>query len=575
MALASGAVAQVNEPAVLKGASLFILSPNGRYAVSPSYEALTIYDLESGKSYLYGPDDLDYTVSYGCGNGNCVSDNGIVVGYTSTNSDAAYWQDGEWHQLPVSEGLGSVTLGGINREGTVICGFAYKPGVDPYGEEIMMYPYIWEKGSDGKWSAEKALPYPKVDFTGRAPQYISALCVSDDGNTVAGQLRDYSGSCIIPVRYTRDSKGEWSYALVHDELLNPNKLEFPEWPGASPNMPQMEDFLGDDSKKAYDDAYAQWLADCTASGNWDYSIMPTVDQYMTVSEATAYNKASEEYNALAEVYNTKLMAFNEVFVQCLKDNTTFLFNNLYMTGDGKHVSATSEVAVQLDPDDEWSTVSVYKPYVFNLEDDSFTNEEDSQLSLTVTSMAADGTLLAVSDEELPNAYIKCPGKDWQQLTDYMLATTPETGKWMQENMYHTFDLMDWFTNESTHYENAPVIGSPICTADLSLIATATEKIWTDDEDDDVYDYSYLLPNDGVNGVRGIAADGGSFTLKASRGGIVSVQGDAVALSVYDMQGRLVFSLEPASGDVATGLDAGIYTVKAQGASGVKTVKVLF
>ena len=79
------------------------ISPNGRYAISELYGIVTIYDFVNEDQFTYGED----TYSYAGALGNCVSDNGVVLGSTNNNNDAAYWKDGEWFKIKNASQLSS------------------------------------------------------------------------------------------------------------------------------------------------------------------------------------------------------------------------------------------------------------------------------------------------------------------------------------------------------------------------------------------------------------------------------------------------------------------------------------
>ncbi len=93
----------------------------------------------------------------------------------------------------------------------------------------MSVPVLWIRGEDGNFGKPVELPYPTTDITGRVPQYVTAIALSDDGSTVLGQVRDYSGRIHYPIVYTNNN-GEWTYSLPAMSLVNPDNIELPKIP---------------------------------------------------------------------------------------------------------------------------------------------------------------------------------------------------------------------------------------------------------------------------------------------------------------------------------------------------------
>ena len=148
----------------------------------------------------------------------------MLVGSTTPVGTAAYVKGGEWHLLPVPYPEHTNLAHGITPDGKVICGVVGNDDVSLDATNIMSLPAVWYLQDDGTYGEPVVLPHPEKDFTGRVPQYVSAISISDDGKTVVGQVRDYRGSMEEPIVYTCNDKGEWSYTLICPELINPKSF---------------------------------------------------------------------------------------------------------------------------------------------------------------------------------------------------------------------------------------------------------------------------------------------------------------------------------------------------------------
>ena len=97
---ASSFAAGVAEPLRFDDTFFQNVSANGKYAVSClSDSRVDIFNLETGKQYTYTYSEESPSAYY-IGIGQCLSNNGILVGGTSSEI-AEYWKDGEWHLLDV------------------------------------------------------------------------------------------------------------------------------------------------------------------------------------------------------------------------------------------------------------------------------------------------------------------------------------------------------------------------------------------------------------------------------------------------------------------------------------------
>ena len=241
---------------------------------------------------------------YTLGLGNCVTPDGsIILGSTNQNGDAAFYTNGEWHQLNVADADQTNLSNGITPDGSRICGSI---GLNPmtFDNVIMQVPVYWDRNADGTYSDYHALPYPTEDFFGQKPQYVTALCITTDGKTIAGQMVFGNGGMKIPVIYKEDEKGEWSYSLPTKDLFNPDGLEAVEDPGDGPMGPNYEEYMTQDELDAYYAAINDYYEGIIS----DY---PDMDDYMSDENREAYNEALETYQTKYDEWLDKYLAYSD------------------------------------------------------------------------------------------------------------------------------------------------------------------------------------------------------------------------------------------------------------------------
>lgn len=510
LAVVTAVSATAGEPTATKlsGACVNQISVDGRYAVSALYGSITIYDLTTGKQWEY-TEDMGYY--YGIGNGNAMSAVGILVG-SQTMDDAAYWLNGEWTSLPVpEEAQFTNSANGITPDGSRICGGIGVSPISATDDVLMMQPAIWERNADGTYADPILLPYPEYDFTGRVPQYVTAVSISDDGKTVAGQVIDCSGMLPWPIVFTQDAAGEWSYRMPHAEMLNPDNAVFPEYPGDGPEYPEAQDFMTDQEKEAYQAAYDAWV-ESMYQGEY-----PEPEDYLSEEGKAAYEAAMAAYQTEYQEWETKYEAWAEVFYTCVENAPNLVFNNVRLSATGRYLAQD-----QMLPDPNamgWGPGAfLYMPWRFDLSDDSITKYEGA--SVMSTAMANDGTILGTNGNQ-DTAYILMDGK-MAELTEWMTLNCPEIAAWMDQNM--RWDVSDYIWNEETEeyeeviVEKVSITGVPTCNPDLSIIGTWMANTW---------DYETI-------------AEGFIFDLGRSYSGVQTVNAAGASdaqTGIYDMQGR--------------------------------------
>ena len=543
-------------------------SEDGTFAVSvndmSSVVAIfnTVTEKEEDTQIFIG--DYEAGIEYTVGQGRCISRDGVLVGSTTFMGTASYVKNGEWHHLSVPNPDYTNLAHGITPDGKVICGIIGNDSFSIDATNIMSLPAVWYLQDDGTYGEPVVLPYPEKDFTGRVPQSISAISISDDGKTVVGQMRDYRGAMEQPIVYTCNDKGEWSYTLLCPELINAGNVVFPEDPGESPRH---EDFASEETLAAYEQAKAEW------DGN--IQNYPYIDDFMSEEEIAAFNEAHAKWYAAYE-------AFDNAYYEATAEGAAFEYNNVFLTPDGKYY-VTSTVA----PGSIW--MSNKKDRKASPKDfDDFGEEEaapatiyvidiaagtyktyTSEKGLSASCVAADGTVLGTEDlNGARHAVIITPGaEDYQYLEDYFAVKDPAAAAWMDENCRH--DVEDWSTGEPVILENIMISGTPYATPDLKKIGTCVGNSWNADADAAFY-YTYLFtPADTPTTAVEDITDG-TFAVKALAGGVVEVSGEAAHVTVYTLGGSKVYEGN-VEGSVATGLAQGCYIVNATSKSGKTAV----
>ncbi len=557
------------EPTMLNNVTINNLSPNGKWGVSSAYE-MVIFDFENDKQYVYAqdPDDPDqWDTSYSSGSSSCISNNGIVVGSVTMDS-GAYWANGEWTLLKASCAIekGTILPMSITPDGNRIVGLA------SIGK--MSVPGYWEANGDGTYGDFKQLPYPALDFTNRTPQYVSANSISDDGKIIVGQVTDNFGSWHYPIIYRENEKGEWSYTVYHQELLNPTNVEFPsadeildevEWPDPMSYMTESQ-------LAAYNEAVE----------NYDYESgdpYPMPENFLEGEQLAEYMKAVGPYK---EWFDQLGMINSGLEKMATDGGYSFVFNNVWLSGDGKTLAMTVEKTIPSDDPYSFGN-SVTYPCIFDLENDEYKIYE-GDLNLLVSFIGKDGGVLASTystGATYPSGYIMPAGaSEFMPLEKYVASISSETAEWMKDNMTHSCQVgMD--EEYAPIFETVMVTGLPTATADLTTFATWTETGMFEEcingtvPEDYPYMISYMFTIDNPAGVTSpvVAGEGVSVSVE---GGLINISGDAVSLAIYDLNGRVVLSVANPASVVDPALASGFYIVKAYAADGSSvTVKAAF
>lgn len=527
-------------PETLNGVSFQGMSPNGRYLVSQTYEDLTIYDLVSGDVYTYTNDEYNY---YTIGNGNAVSDNGIVIASTFEGGNPTYWQDGQWYQVEVPKEDKINFLNAVSADGSRIIGYV---GLTDFGDEesgVMGAPAYWDVTEDGSYGECHILPYPTVDINGRTPQYVTSVGISDDGKTIVGQVIDNSGNTIQPITYTQNEDGEWEYKLLLSDLYTIDTDGAPERPGPSPLAPEPSDYMDADQKAEYEADLAKWQA--TYEGTY-----PEPTNYMTDEQADEYNAAKAAWQEEMNAWNEVSWAYDDWYWGMLQSIPVFEFNDVKVSPDGKRLIATQAY------DDYENWISYYIPWIIDIESGEYL-ALDMGTDLSISSAVDENTYFAYDDINMPvSSYIVTLGEDMDvvPLEHYILEKAPDLEDWMADNLLHEYSDWDYNTNTEVTGE-AIFTGATYASRDLSVIAFSCYPYW----DFSSAGFGCVVRLDNGSGVQNVAvAEGGKIAMDAN--GNLVLDSEIASVNVYDLSGRLVLSAN-ANEAAGSSLANGIYIVR--------------
>lgn len=601
-------MAEAPTPAVYENAPFMGVSKSGEYAVSNMLNSMvTIVNTKDNTFTVFYDDDEVHqtyylTNEYMPGFGTCVANDGSVVGnavlydvdweleeYTQTDHAVVFTAGGEIVKLPVFNEEYPNTAHSITPDGSMICGSIGSAPWDLETTSIMQLPVVWYRQDDGTYSEPEILPHPETDYLGATPQYVTALCMSEDGNTVAGLVTAGSGWVMYPIVYQRDAEGQWSYTLPHPELYYTHpEVEIPENPG---DYPDLEDYMTQEEIDAYNQAMQDWID----AGGDDWANYPYLENYATEEELAAYNAAVDQWWIDTEAYGAAVE-------QATEGAITFVFNNMALSPDGKYMGVTAEASngggIMWKPglkspkhnpaknlkkkaegeEEPGMELLVNTPFVFDIEADTY-QMYDSEAGMQVNCAGKDGKFLGYSGSAyMPESIEPCvldPENGVVRLIDYVAGDYPEISQWMNDNMTHTVLTYEYDVDLEQYVEvekECTLVGIPFCSPDFSVITTYVDNLW-DYSDEAPYYYGYIFKFPEWTGVGelNIAAPA---SMAAQRGGIVKVS-DTALVEVFTMDGTCVFRTR-GQGSINTGLGKGIYVVRATFADGAsKLVKTSF
>lgn len=402
--------AEVPAPQLFNGACLYALSPDGKMAASELWGTVMIINLATGDIDEYEFDDEVYPIhDYTVGHGQCVSNNGIVVGGTGS-SDASYWKGGDWLTLGRGKATGNCVANAITHDGSRICGSIGLREIDNGEDALMQVPVVWDWDGDD-FGEPVILPHPTLDIVNKIPQYCNAVDISADGKTVVGFVMDSTGFMCYPIVYREDASGNWSYEIVHPELLNPNGIVIPEYPGEWGEIPMIDNYMTEEQIEAFYKAVNQW------SEEHEGMVMDYFDMFYLAEEfmdAEQYALLSDEMIPYMEWFQD-MDEWHEIYDQICAESPGYDFNSAHMAPDGSAFSIN---------------VTNGSPYVFSLVSDKYTHYTQFGQK-NVSYFASEGRLIVYDNLYSGHSWI-IENDGQTDIYEWISAKEPSFGNWMQE-----------------------------------------------------------------------------------------------------------------------------------------------
>lgn len=570
-ALACPATNAIKTPTLYPGASFHAFSANGRYVVSSVNGAVTIYDLQEGTQKEFYDENMEHEYSLGHGN-SMNADGSILLGSTKSDSDAAYYNGTEWVQLDVPNEAMTNLSNSVTPDGKRICGSVGAHETTILEDALMQVPAYWDRKEDGTFGECHILPHPTTDFFGRTPQYVTALGLSDDGKIIVGQVVDCAGAMAVPIVYTQADNGEWSYTMPTKHLFNPDNITPVENPGESPECPEEKNYMTAEEIAAYEAALDAYYAQ---ENPWEGDLpYPEYSTYMTEEEKAAFNAAYQQWETEQAAWSEKYAAFDTYYYSVIESSPLFVFNNCFISGDGKTLATTIELTVPSDDPMAWPP---FKTVYYTASIDVATGnlvKYDNGKSISPTGFLADGTILAGSQiGSFPMEGFLLRDGEITSILDYLNGISPEYGAWIKQNMTH--EVLTGYEYDETNeefievYEELTYTGLPIATPDMSKLAFWNDCPW----DFMGFAEGVVIDLTSEAGISDVAADKGQKTVVDADGNLV-VASDVTSVAVYNLAGSLVATASNPSGKVALDLNSGVYVVKVVHAnSGDEVLKI--
>ena len=560
------------------------MSPNGQWTTQAMQGSVVIFNRADSVFYVYGEEEGS---AYSIGQGNAINNDGIIVGGIS-DSQPAYWQDGEWNLLPLAEAdtivynsADAITPDGRRIAGSLACS---RWGLDNNNQ--MLAPVVWTKGEDGKYGLYQRLPQPTKDFSGRAPQYITARSISADGKTIFGQIVDYTGMYPCLIVYKEDAEGKWSYQTLGQELLYKEGTEFPAWPNYEPKQPKIQNYMSEEELTEYNDAMALYedSVDLYYQGLIDkYPSYPLYDDYLkNETKKEEYTQASDKYKKEYKAYQDSTNVFYDVFYEACT-NKAFGSNEVVTSENGRYyVSSLSCPDPNGDPlalEPEIITV----PVCFDLQAEKPTMIQLDGNDIITCSVLNDGTVFMASPsmEYTRNAYVIPTGsKKAMSFFDWMKAKNLPAYNWMTENLSFDYTGVEYDEDGNEILVSVPdslIAGTISVNSEGTVFSSFLWDAWSL-EDKGQY-ISYFIDLNPASGVAAPKAEATEVKVYPNpTTDILYIDGDICKINIFDLSGRVVYESSSVSSSIpmASIAGRGTYLVKLTTTDGnivVKTVSV--
>lgn len=559
------------------------MSPNGQWTTQAMQGSVVIFNRVDSVFYVYGEEEGS---AYSIGQGNAINNDGIIVGGIS-GSQPAYWQDGEWNLLPLAEAdtiaynsADAITPDGRRIAGSLVCS---RWGLDNNNQ--MLAPVVWTKGEDGKYGLYQRLPQPTKDFSGRAPQYITARSISADGKTIFGQIVDYTGMYPCLIVYKEDAEGKWSYQTLGQELLYKEGTEFPAWPNYEPKQPKIQNYMSEEELAEYNDAMELYedSVDLYYQGLIEqYPSYPLYDNYLkNEAKKEEYTQACVKYEEENKAYQDSTSVFNEVFYEACTERA-FTFNEVITSENGRYYTCSLSYP---DPDGDplaWRPEVITVPICFDLQGEEPTMTQLEGNNIITCSVLNDGTVFMASPsiEYTRNAYVVPAGsKKAMSFFDWMKAKSLPAYNWMTANLSFDYTGVEYDEDYNEILVSVPdslIAGTISVNAEGTVFSAYLWDAWNSDEGQYISYFIDLNPASGVAAPKAEATEVKVYPNPTTD--ILYIDGDICKINIFDLSGRVVYESSSVSYSIpmASIAGRGTYLVKLTTTDGnivVKTVSV--
>lgn len=412
------------------------MSDNGQFVSGTNtHSGISLLNRYTGEQFdYYDPDGI---ITYGI---NFITNTGLAVGNNS--ADGCYWKDGKYYVLPKPEWAGSGQGNGIyaTNNDKYIAGSA-STDVNFGADGIMSLPVIWTLQDDGTYKPE-TLPYDKLDFSGRPPQYVTANCITEDGKTVIVQVRDYSGSVVYPAIYKKGDDGKWTYKTYGEGVFwdKEKMAALPEMPvDPSDEIPDPVSYFTKEDTIAYNKAveeYSDILDQLNQGIITDWGKLPTYPEYwmFITTNHDQWAADSTVYTDKCNKYVADMNAYTQQFYKALYQKG-LVFNQLKLSGNGRYVATAIA--------DNKANIK-YPAYIDLAQDEISVKEIDAYPDALCSGITNDGLMTMVSPamEYTRNTKVCKIGENEDapvDFIDYITTRDEKAAAFMKEN--YTYNVL--------------------------------------------------------------------------------------------------------------------------------------
>jgi hypothetical protein len=462
------------------------ISPDGATAVSMDMYTRGIlgWDLVGNKqNILISPEE--YSVeSVSVGNGNTLGNGNNLVGTIDygSNNEAFLFNGTSVNVYCTLDDQPTSAAEGITPDGKRICGYV---GLDGMLSNIR--PVYWDVNGD-KFTMND-LPYPTKDFTGQKPQGVNAVAISADGKAIVGDIVGDSGMHIQPLVFLQGEDGKWSYKTFGLEFLNPDNVQLPE----CPTEPDAGQYMSAEDKAEYEANMAEWRKNPLGMDRPD-----PMDYITDADKKAAYQEALNKYNE-------ERAKFDEALMNLFQNSNGFEQNHLCISPNGKYIGCTLTVF------DEATWSETPAACIYNVETGELRRFDNKGY---VDQVFDDGSALASDAFSFmspgpQNSYMIPAEGEPVLLQDYVKGKSEDAYKFIQENLTHTFTVMDPETYEPSTIENYVSMGQTYMSADKTRIVGSLMAIWDmtpEEQESGLWCQGYTLELPNSDAIENINAD---------------------------------------------------------------------